>query len=81
MQKNQSGLSRRGLLKGIGGLGIAAASPKVFAGSAIYPSAPPVDPPPSPITPQLTSFALGDVDLLDGPFLQARLRCQNYLLS
>jgi DUF1680 family protein len=81
MHKSDTGLSRRGLLKGIGGLGIAAASPKVFAGSAIYPSVQPVDPPPSPLTPQVTSFALGDVDLLDGPFLKARLRCQNYLLS
>ena len=81
MPTNESGFSRRSVLKGVGSLGLAAASPKVFAATANASSAPSPDPLPSPVTPTVTSFALGDVDLLDGPFFKARTVGQQYLLS
>jgi len=78
---NRSVLSRRGLLKGMGSLGLAAVSPDVFATAGTVLPVHPPDPPSSPIARAVTSFALSDVDLLDGPFLKARLRSQRYLLS
>lgn len=81
MPNNQIGLSRRALLKGMGSVGLAAASPKVFATSENFTSMQPPDPPPSPVTPVATPFALGDVDLLEGPFFKARLKSQTYLLA
>lgn len=81
MPKNEAGLSRRSLLKGMASVGLAAASPKVFAAQAPAPSAPPQIPLPTPVDPTVTPFALGDVDLLDGPFLRARTLDQQYLLS
>lgn len=81
MPKNESGLSRRSLLKGMGSVGLATASPKVFAVAASALSAPPADRKSLLVAPVLTAFALGDVDLLDGPFLKARALGQQYLLS
>ncbi|SDF73676.1 glycoside hydrolase family 127 protein [Terriglobus roseus] len=81
MAQDQIGLSRRGLLKGIGSVGLAAASPRTFAASETYSAEQPPDTSPSPVTRIATPFALGDVDLLDGPFLRARTKSQGYLLS
>jgi DUF1680 family protein len=84
MPTNEPGFSRRNLLKGVGSLGLAAVGPKAFAAAPSAPpasSAPSPDPAPSPVAPTVTAFALGDVDLLDGPFLQARTLDQQYLLS
>lgn len=81
MANNQIGFSRRGLLKGIGSVGLAAASPRVFAAPEAIVAGQPTDPIPSPVTRVAASFALGDVDLLDGPFLRARTKSQGYLLS
>ncbi|MEG9431331.1 glycoside hydrolase family 127 protein [Terriglobus sp. ADX1] len=81
MPSNQIGLSRRGLLKGMGTFGLTAASPKVFATSQTFSSIQPPELPPSPVTRTVTPFALGDVDLLDSPFLKARLKSQGYLLA
>jgi len=78
---NPSVLSRRGVLKGIGSLGLAAASPNVFATPGNVQRIQQPDAPSSPVARAVTAFALGDVDLLDGPFLKARLRSQQYLLS
>lgn len=81
MPRNESGVSRRGLLKGVGSLGLAAASPKVFAASQRGPSVQARDSPVAPVARAVTAFALGEVELLDGPFLRARTRNQKYLLS
>lgn len=81
MPNNQIGLSRRGLLKGMGSVGLAAASPRAFATTEPVSSMQPPDPPPSPVTRVATPFALGDVDLLESPFLKARLKSQSYLLA
>lgn len=81
MAINESGFSRRGLLKGIGSLGLAAAGPKLSATTSSTQSVQPKDPPPSRMALTATPFALSEVDLLDGPFLQARARTQAYLLS
>jgi DUF1680 family protein len=63
-------------------MGLAAASPKYFAAvPANLSSLEPPNPPTSPITKTVTPFALSDVDLLDGPFLNARTKNQQYLLS
>ncbi len=79
---NPSVLSRRGLLKGLGSLGLAAATPDAFAAPPGDPPAlPPSPPSASPVALAAASFALNDVDLLESPFLQARLRGQHYLLS
>lgn len=77
----RSTLSRRGLLKGMGSLGLAAGNSNVFATSGNVLSVQKPDPSSSPVALPVTSFALSDVDLLDGPFLKARLRSQEYLLS
>lgn len=78
---NQYALSRRGLLKGMGSLGLAAVSSNVCAtnGNASFAQEPELAS--SPVARAVSSFALSDVDLLDGPFLKARIRSQHYLLS
>jgi uncharacterized protein len=78
---NQSQLSRRGLLKGMGSLSLVSASPNVFAASAALQPPRQPDPPVAPVARAATPFALSEVDLLDGPFLKARQRSQQYLLS
>lgn len=83
-----AGPSRRDLLKGLGGVGLAAASAGLLAApgheamaQALSSKAPGTKPPATPVKPAVTPFELGEVDLLEGPFLQARLRSQKYLLS
>ncbi|MGI4756055.1 MAG: beta-L-arabinofuranosidase domain-containing protein [Janthinobacterium lividum] len=78
---NQSVLSRRGLLKGVGSLGLAAASRNAFATSTSGQTVQPPVAPPSTAARAAVPFTLSDVDLLDSPFCQARLRSQRYLLS
>lgn len=79
---NGTRLSRRGLLKRMGSIGLAAASPRVFAASGpVSSSIQPAGPPSPPVARATSPFALGDVDLLDGPFLMARRRSEEYLLS
>lgn len=77
----QSKLSRRQMLQRIGGLGLAAATPNVFATQAAATQRQSLNPVPSPVARQVTSFALHDVELMPGPFFQARLRSQQYLLT
>jgi DUF1680 family protein len=78
---NQSVLSRRGLLKGMGSLGLAAASPSLLANTSSVSPAQLPDLPSSPVARAVSAFGLDEVDLLNGPFLRARLRSQQYLLS
>ncbi len=68
MSTNEAEFSRRTVLKGVGSLGLAAASPKLFAATANASSIPPPDPLPSPVNPTVPSLALGDVDTLRRPF-------------
>lgn len=76
------GLSRRGLLKGMGSVGLAAAGLRVFAASEVLSSSvQPSKAPPSPATRVATPLPLSDVELLDSPFLKAQSRTKEYLLS
>ena len=60
---------------------MAVASPTAFAAPANTAVVEPPNPTPSPVARVVTAFSMGDVDLLDSPFLKARLRSQQYLLS
>jgi DUF1680 family protein len=74
-------LSRRELLKGVGGIGLAAASSTVFLDSGHAAVVASNALPPSPAAAVATPFALDSVTLLESPFLQARTRSGVYLLS
>ncbi len=74
-------LSRRDLLKGIGGVGLAAASANVFSTSLTPALAEVATHSPVPVAPAVAPFDLYRVTLLDSPFLRARARSGVYLLS
>ena len=89
-ERTPIGPSRRDLLKGLGYVGLRAAGLSATSGLDALaqvpgqPSALPTPQPalaPAPVQATVSAFALSEVDLLDGPFLRARLLSQKYLLS